>query len=58
MLGFSHYDMRIFEEMIMRNLPGPNREGITGEWRKLQNEEPHYVYLSPNIIRVRNSKKL
>jgi len=58
MLRFSHYEKRIFEEMVLKKLPGPEKEGITGEWRKLQNEEPHYGYPSPNIIRVINSKRL
>jgi hypothetical protein len=44
--------------MVLRKLPGPKREGITGERRELQNEQPHYVYPSPNIIRVINSKML
>jgi hypothetical protein len=44
--------------MVLKNLPGPKKEGIRGEWRKLQNEEPHYVYPSPNIILVINWKRL
>jgi hypothetical protein len=58
MLPFSHYEKRIFEEMLLRRLPGPKREGITRERRKLQNEELHFVYPSSNIIRVINSKRL
>jgi hypothetical protein len=34
------------------------REGVSGQWRNLQNEEPHYVYPSPNIIQVINSKRM
>jgi hypothetical protein len=44
--------------MVLRKLPGPKREGVTGEWRNLQNEEPHYLYPSPNIIRVINSRRM
>jgi hypothetical protein len=31
---------------------GPKRDEVTGEWRKLHNEELHDLYSSPNIIRV------
>jgi hypothetical protein len=58
MLGFSHYERRILKEMVLRKLPGPKREGIREEWRKLQNEEPHFVYPSSNNVRVINSKSL
>jgi len=49
MLDFSHYEKRIFEEMVLRNLPGPKRKGIAGQWRKLQNEvhtmyTPHQIF--------------
>ena len=31
---------------------GPRRDEVTGEWRKLHNEEPNDLYCSPNIVRV------
>ena len=31
---------------------GPKRDGVTGEWRKLHNEEINDLYSSPNIVRV------
>jgi hypothetical protein len=32
------------------------REEVTGDWRKLHNEELHNLYSSHNIIRVVNSR--
>jgi hypothetical protein len=37
---------------VLRRIFGPNRDEVTGEWRKLHNEELNYLYSSPNIIRV------
>jgi hypothetical protein len=31
---------------------GPKRDGLTGGWRKMHNEEPHNLYPSPSIIRM------
>jgi hypothetical protein len=36
---------------VLRRIFGPNRDDVTGEWRKLHNEELHILYSSPNIIR-------
>jgi hypothetical protein len=36
----------------------PKRDEVTGEWRKLHNEELHDLYLSPNIVRVKKSRIL
>jgi hypothetical protein len=44
--------LRIFENKVLRRLFGPKRNEVTGEWRKLHNEELHDLYSSPNIIRV------
>jgi hypothetical protein len=35
-----------------------NRDKVTGEWRKLHNEELHILYSSPNIIRHIKSKRM
>jgi len=37
---------------ILRRIFGPRRDGVTGEWRKLHNEELNDLYCSPNIMRV------
>jgi hypothetical protein len=37
---------------------GPKRDDVTGEWRKLHNEELHNLYSSPNIIRMIKSRRM
>ena len=37
---------------VLRRIFGPKRDGVTGEWRKLYNEELNDLYSSPNILRV------
>jgi hypothetical protein len=44
--------LRVFENRVLRNIFGPKREEVTGEWRRLHNEELNGLYSSPNIIRV------
>jgi hypothetical protein len=36
---------------------GPKRDAVTGDWRKLHNEELHNLYSSPNIIRMIESRR-
>jgi hypothetical protein len=43
--------LRVFDNKVLRTLFGPNRDEVTGEWRKLHNEWLHILYSSPNIIR-------
>jgi hypothetical protein len=44
--------------MALRGIFGPKRDEVTGEWRKLHNEELHDVYSSPNIVRVIKSRRM
>jgi len=44
--------LRVFENMVLRRIFGPRRYKITGEWRRLHNEELNDLYSSPNIVRV------
>jgi hypothetical protein len=48
------YRLRSFENWVLRRIFGPKREEVAGGWRRLHNEELHYLYPSPNIIMVRN----
>ena len=50
--------LRVFENRVLRRIFGPKREGVTGEWRKLHNEELNDLYCSPNIVRVIKSRRL
>jgi len=44
--------LTVFENWVLRRLFGPKRDEVTGEWRKLHNEELNDLYCSPNIVRV------
>jgi hypothetical protein len=52
--------LRVFENRVLRRIFGPNRDEMTGGWRKLHNEELHnlYEYVSPNIIRMTKSRRI
>jgi hypothetical protein len=43
---------------LLRRIFGPKRDEVTGDWRKLHNEEPHNLYSSPNIIRFFKSRTM
>jgi hypothetical protein len=42
----------VFENRVLRRIFGPKRDEVTGEWRKLHNEELHDLYSSRSIIRI------
>jgi hypothetical protein len=50
--------LRVFENRVQRRKFGPKRDEVTGEWRKVQNEELNDVKCSPNIVRVIGSRRL
>jgi hypothetical protein len=39
-----------FENSVFRRILGPRRDEVTGEWRKLHNEEINDLYSSPNVF--------
>jgi len=43
---------------VLRRILGPKRDEVTGEWRKLCNEEHNDLYSSPNIVRVIKSRRM
>jgi len=47
----------MFENRVLRGIFGHKRGEVTGEWRKLHNEELNDLYCSPNVIRVIKSRK-
>jgi hypothetical protein len=48
--------LRVFENRVLRRIFGRKRDEVTGEWRKLHNEELHILYSSPDIIRQIKSR--
>jgi hypothetical protein len=48
----------VFENRVLRRLFGPKRDGVTGGWRKLHNEELHNLCSSPSKIRVIKSRRM
>jgi len=50
--------LRMFENMVLRRIFGPRREGVTVEWRRLHNEGLNDLYSSPNIVRVIKSRRM
>jgi hypothetical protein len=50
--------LRVFENRVLREIFEPKRDEVTGEWRKLHNEELHTLYSSQNIIRQIISRRM
>jgi hypothetical protein len=50
--------LRVFENRVLRRAFGPKRDEVTGEWRKLHNEELNDLYSLPNIVRVVKSRRM
>jgi len=50
--------LRVFESSVLWRIFGPKRDEVTGEWRKLHNEELNDLYCSTNIVRVIKSRRM
>ena len=48
----------MFENRVLRRIFGPNRDKVTGELRKLHNEELNDLYSSLNFVWVINSRRM
>jgi len=49
--------LRVFENRVLRNIFGPKREEVRGEWRKLHKEKLHGLFSSLIIFRVKKIEK-
>jgi hypothetical protein len=49
--------LRVFENRVLRRVFGLKRDEVTGEWRRLHNEELHDLYSSPSTIKKIKSRK-
>ena len=52
------YRLRGFENWVLRRIFGPQRDEVTGEWRRLYKMELNDLYCSPNVIRVSKSRRM
>ena len=54
----SHILKFYFLYRVLRRVFGPKSDELTGEWRKLRNEELNDLYSLPNIVRVVKSRRM
>ena len=56
MVGVIIEKLNVFENEVLGRIFGPRRDEVTGEWRRLHNEELNDLYSSPKIVRVIKSR--
>jgi hypothetical protein len=49
---------KVFENKVLRRIFGPERDEVTGGWRKLHNEQLRDLYSLPSIIRIIKSRRM
>jgi hypothetical protein len=52
------HKLKVFENRVLRRIFGPKRYRVTGEWRKLHNEELHNLYSSPSTMRIIKPRRM
>jgi len=48
----------VFEKWVLRKILGLKRDEVTGDWRKLHNESPNYLYFSTTIVPLVKSRRM
>jgi len=48
--------LRVFENMVLRRIIGPKRDEVTGEWRKLHNEELNELRISHSVQVIKSRR--
>jgi hypothetical protein len=48
----------VLKNRVLRRIFGPKRDEVTGDWRKLHNEELQNLYSSPDIIKIIKSRRM
>ena len=48
----------VFQKRMLRKIFGPKRDEVTGQWRRLHDEELYDLHSSPNIIRLIKSRRM
>ena len=56
-ISWEEHRLSMLDNRVLRKIFGPERDEVTGEWRRLHNEELCDLYCSPNIIRVMKSRE-
>jgi hypothetical protein len=52
------HKLKAFENRVLRRIFGPKRDGVTGVWRELHNDELHNLYSLPSIIIIIKSRRM
>jgi len=50
--------LKVFENIVLMRIFGPRKDEVTGEWRRLHNEELNDLYSSSSIVRVIKSRRM